>query len=260
MAAAESTQPLVETIDLTKRYGQIVAVDGLTMKVMPGEIYGLLGPNGAGKTTMILMLLGLTEPTSGTARVIGLDPARNALEVKRRVGYLPDAVGFYGRLTGRENLRYTAELNGIPRDEAEPLIAELLERVGLTHAADRPAGGYSRGMLQRLGIADALVKDPAVLILDEPTTAIDPAGVQELLALIRALVAERGVGVLLSSHLLAQVERLCDRVGIFWKGRLLAEGTVADLAAQAGEPSLDLDGAYNRIVAKATEGTHGVAA
>lgn len=253
-------EPLVETVDLTKRYGHIVAVDGLTMRVMPGEIYGLLGPNGAGKTTTILMLLGLTEPTSGTARVIGLDPARRALDVKRRVGYLPDAVGFYGRLTGRENLRYTAELNGIPSDEAEPLIADLLERVGLTHAADRPTAGYSRGMLQRLGIADALVKDPAVLILDEPTTAIDPAGVQELLALIRALVVERGVGVLLSSHLLAQVERLCDRVGIFWKGRLLAEGTVSDLAKQAGDPNLDLDGAYGRIVAKATEGTHGVAA
>lgn len=250
----------METINLSKSYGSIVAVDALSVRLMPGEIYGLLGPNGAGKTTTILMLLGLTTPTSGTARVLGLDPAHRALDVKRRVGYLPDAVGFYGRLTGRENLRYTADLNGIPPDEAEGVIDDLLGRVGLTDAADRPTAGYSRGMLQRLGIADALVKDPAVLILDEPTTSIDPAGVVELLALIRTLVAERGVGVLLSSHLLGQVERLCDRVGIFWRGRLLAEGTVADLAAQAGDPSLDLEAAYGRLVAAATEERDGVAA
>jgi len=257
---AGRVEPLVETIDLTKAYGSITAVDALTLRVLPGEIYGLLGPNGAGKTTTILMLLGLTTPTSGTARVLGLDPAHRALDVKRRVGYLPDAVGFYGRLTGRENLRYTADLNGLPRDEAEAVIDDLLARVGLAGAADRPTSGYSRGMLQRLGIADALVKDPAVLILDEPTTSIDPAGVVELLALIRRLVAERGVGVLLSSHLLGQVERLCDRVGIFWRGRLLAEGTVADLATQAGDPSLDLEAAYGRLVAAATEGRRDVAA
>ena len=261
MTAATETaaEPLVETIELTKRYGDIVAVNELTMRVVPGEIYGLLGPNGAGKTTTILMLLGLTAPTSGSARVLGLDPAHRALDVKRRVGYLPDAVGFYARLTGRENLRYTAALNGIETDEAEAVIDDLLERVGLTEAADRPTGGYSRGMLQRLGIADALVKDPALLILDEPTTSIDPAGVVEMLGLIRGLVAEREVGVLLSSHLLAQVERLCDRVGIFWRGRLLAEGTVAELATRSGDPATDLEGAYGRLVA-AAEGTDGVAA
>jgi ABC-2 type transport system ATP-binding protein len=253
-------EPLVETVDLTKSYGTIVAVDALSFRVTPGEIYGLLGPNGAGKTTTILMLLGLTTPTSGTARVLGLDPAHRALDVKRRVGYLPDAVGFYGRLSGRENLRYTAALNGISRDDAEDVIDDLLIRVGLSDSADRPTAGYSRGMLQRLGIADALVKDPAVLILDEPTTSIDPAGVVELLALIRALVTERGVGVLLSSHLLAQVERLCDRVGIFWRGRLLAEGTVGDLATRAGDPALDLEAAYGRLVTAATEERDGAAA
>lgn len=253
-------QPLVETVELTKAYGSIVAVDSLSLRVLPGEIYGLLGPNGAGKTTTILMLLGLTTPTSGSARVLGLDPAHRALDVKRRVGYLPDAVGFYGRLTGRENLRYTAELNGIHPDEAAGAVDDLLRQVGLADAADRPTAGYSRGMLQRLGIADALVKDPAVLILDEPTTSIDPAGVVELLALIRGLVAERGVGVLLSSHLLGQVERLCDRVGIFWRGRLLAEGSVADLAAKAGDPSLDLEAAYGRLVTAATEERDVVAA
>jgi ABC-2 type transport system ATP-binding protein len=202
-----------------------------------------------------MMLLGLTEPTSGSASVLGLDPTRAALDVKRRVGYLPDAVGFYGRLTGRENLRYTAALNGLAPDEAESVISDLLGQVGLRDVADRPSSGYSRGMLQRLGIADALVKDPALLILDEPTTAIDPAGVAELLALVRRLAAERGVGILLSSHLLAQVERLCDRVGIFWRGRLLAEGTAAELAERAGEPGIDLETTYGRIVSAATEQT-----
>ena len=243
--------PLVETHDLTRRYGPITAVDHLSLRVDPGQIYGLLGPNGAGKTTTIMMLLGLTEPTEGSVRVLGLDPTRDALAVKRRVGYLPDAVGFYGRLTGRENLRYTAELNGLPRDLAESTIEDLLARVGLRAVADRPTAGYSRGMLQRLGIADALVKDPAVLILDEPTTAIDPAGVVEMLALVRQLVDERGVGVLLSSHLLGQVERLCTRVGIFWQGRLLAEGTTQELRRRADEAP-DLEAAYGRIVREAT--------
>ena len=254
-----ASEPLVETVGLTKRYGPITAVDGLSLRVAPGEIYGLLGPNGAGKTTTIMMLLGLTEPSAGQARVLGLDPTRQALAVKRRVGYLPDAVGFYGRLTGRENLRYTAELNGLQPDAAKDTIAVLLDQVGLADAADRPTSGYSRGMLQRLGIADALVKDPAVLILDEPTTAIDPAGVAEMLALIRGLVDERGVGVLLSSHLLGQVERLCSRVGIFWSGRLLAEGTPEELRERAaGAP--DLEAAYGQLVRDATEEANGRAA
>jgi ABC-2 type transport system ATP-binding protein len=241
-------EPLVRTRELTKEYGELVAVDHLTFEVLPGEIYGLLGPNGAGKTTTILMLLGLSEPTSGEARVVGLDPAREPLEVKRRVGYLPDSVGFYGRLSGRQNLRYTARLNGIPAAEADEAIETTLEQVGLADVADRPADTYSRGMLQRLGIADALVKDPAILILDEPTTAIDPAGVAELLDLIRGLIAERGLAVLLSSHLLAQVESLCDRVGIFSRGRLVAQGPVSELATRAGDANLHLDDVYRRLV------------
>ncbi len=153
----------------------------------PGRCSGLLGPNGAGKTTTILMLLGLVEPTSGDIEVLGLDPARNPLEVKSHVGYLPDAVGFYDGLTGRENLRFTAQLNRIGRGEAESRITDLLAEVGLTEAGDNPAGTYSRGMKQRLGIADALIKEPSILILDEPTTSIDPEGVAEMLGLIRAL-------------------------------------------------------------------------
>jgi ABC-2 type transport system ATP-binding protein len=252
--------PLVRTRELTKRYDDVVAVDALSLEVRRGEIYGLLGPNGAGKTTTILMLLGLAEPTSGEARVLGLDPARQPLEVKRQVGYLPDSVGFYGRLTGRENLRYTARLNGLPPADAEVAITELLAQVGLDEAADRPADTYSRGMLQRLGIADALVKNPAVLILDEPTTAIDPTGVADLLALIRSLVADRGIGVLLSSPLLEQVERLCDRIGIYSRGRLVAEGTVAELSRRAGGEALHLDEVYRRLVSsKEAEVTHGAA-
>jgi ABC-2 type transport system ATP-binding protein len=253
-------QPLVEARDLTKRYGDFVAVDHLTFGVAAGEIYGLLGPNGAGKTTTILMLLGLSEPAEGEARVLGLDPARLPLEVKRRVGYLPDSVGFYGRLTGRENLEYTARLNGIAPDAAAPLIDDLLGQVGLPSAADQPTDTYSRGMLQRLGVADALVKGPAVLILDEPTASIDPAGVSELLELIKRLVAERGLAVLLSSHLLGQVERLCDRVGIFSHGRLVAEGSVRELAERAGDRKLGLDEVYRRLAARAEEERDGRAA
>ncbi len=231
---------LVSTRRLTKRYEERVAVDRLDLEVRTGEIFGLLGQNGAGKTTTILMLLGLTEPTSGEARVVGLDPQHSPLEVKRRVGYLPDSVGFYGDLTGRQNLRYTARLNGIPAAEAEARIDGVLEQVGLTDRADTRVDTYSRGMLQRLGIADALVKDPDLLILDEPTTAIDPIGVVEILELLRRLVRERGLAILLSSHLLTQVQSVCDRIGIFHSGRLIAQGTLDDLARRYGSEAGEL--------------------
>jgi ABC-2 type transport system ATP-binding protein len=225
----------IRTRALTKTYGDLVAVDHLDLDVRTGEIFGLLGQNGAGKTTTILMLLGLTEPTSGEAWVVGLDPTRGPLEVKRRVGYMPDSVGFYGDMSGRENLRYTARLNRIEGTEADATIAEVLEQVGLTDRADDRVDTYSRGMLQRLGIADCLVKDPDVLILDEPTTAIDPLGVVEILDLLRRLVRERGLTILLSSHLLNQVQSVCDRIGIFAAGRLIGQGTMADLATRFGD-------------------------
>ena len=228
-----SEAPIVAA-GLTKRYGDLVAVDALDLELRRGEIFGLLGQNGAGKTTTILMLLGLTEPTAGSARVMGLDPARDALRVKRLVGYLPDSVGFYGDLTGRQNLRYTARLNGLRGADGESHIDGALAQVGLATRADDRADTYSRGMLQRLGIADALIKDPQILILDEPTAAIDPIGVVEILQLLRELVRERGVTVLLSSHLLTQVQSVCDRVGIFAAGRLIGLGTVPELAARFG--------------------------
>jgi len=233
--------PPIATRGLTKRYETLTAVDRLDLEVHAGEIFGLLGQNGAGKTTTILMLLGLTEPTEGTARVVGLDPARRPLQVKRRVGYLPDAVGFYGNMTGRQNLRYTARLNGLDRRAAEGQIGAVLEQVGLDDRADTKADTYSRGMLQRLGIADALVKDPAVLILDEPTTSIDPLGVVEILDLLRGLVRERGMAILLSSHLLNQVQSVCDRVGIFAAGRLIGQGSVEELATAFGDDTTHVE-------------------
>ncbi len=220
----------IETRKLTKRYGAKTAVESLDLEVSSGEIFGLLGPNGAGKTTTILMLLGLSEPTEGEALVAGIDPTRQPLQVKRHVGYLPDNVGFYGTLTGRENLRYTAKLNGMGRVEAEARISELLEQAGLADVGGDRVDTYSRGMRQRLGLADALVKSPDIAILDEPTAAIDPTGAAEILALIRSLAHDRGVAVLLSSHLLNQVQSTCDRIGIFVRGRMAACGTVADLA------------------------------
>ncbi len=226
---------------LTKRYGDVLAVDHLNLDVRPGEVFGLLGPNGAGKTTTILMLLGLSEPTDGRAEVAGFDPTRTPLEVKRRVGYLPDEVGFYGGLTGRQNLRYTARLNRLDRRTTEERLTDLLAQVGLADVADRPVDTYSRGMRQRLGLADALVKDPSVVILDEPTTAIDPAGVTEVLALIRSIARDRGAAVLLSSHLLHQVQQVCDRVAIFVSGRIVAQGTMRRLAEQVAADTLQIE-------------------
>jgi ABC-2 type transport system ATP-binding protein len=223
-------RPLIEVEGLVKRYGEREAVAGIDFQVDRGEVFGLLGPNGAGKTTTILTLLGLTEPSEGRVRVCGMDPERDAVAVKRRVGYLPDAVGFYNDLTGRQNLRYTARLNELDEDAAEERIESLLDDVGLGADGDRVVGGYSRGMKQRLGVADAILKEPDVVVLDEPTASIDPAGATEILDLISALAHQRGHAVLLSSHLLNQVQEVCDRVGIFVAGKIVAQGTPEDLA------------------------------
>ena len=223
---------IIETEGLTKRYGELTAVDDLSLSIRRGEVFGLLGPNGAGKTTTTLMLLGLTEPTSGSARIAGFDCTRNPLAVKRIVGYLPDNVGFYGDMTGRENLRFTGRLNGLSGDPLEARIRGLIRRVGLEEAADRRAGTYSRGMRQRLGIADVLIKDPQVIIMDEPTLGIDPEGMRQLLTLIRELSSKDRRTILISSHQLQQVQQVCDRVGIFVKGKLIACGPISELGRQ----------------------------
>ncbi len=237
----------IETKGLTKRYGRLVAVEDLDLEVEQGEVFGILGPNGSGKTTTILMLLGLTDPSAGTVRVLGRDPVREPLSVKRRVGYLPDTVGFYDELSGRENLRYTAALNGMRGPKVEAKIDELLEQMGLLEAADRPVRTYSRGMKQRLGLADVLLKAPELVILDEPTLGLDPHAAHEFLTLIRSL-KEQGITVLLSSHLLHQVQSITDRVGLFRKGRMELVGTVPELAKRV------LGGAYRIRVRAEGEG------
>lgn len=222
---------IIELNALTKKYGALTAVDHLTLTVYRSEIFGLLGPNGAGKTTTILMLLGLSEPTSGKVSVNGLDPTFQPILVKEKVGYLPDEVGFYENLSGLDNLLYTAELNRIDASTAEERARQLLSQVGLTEKARDKVQTYSRGMKQRLGLADILIKDPEVIILDEPTSGIDPEGVRELLSLIKRLSRERNMTVLLSSHHLYQVQQICDRVGLFVEGKLLAAGPIKELAS-----------------------------
>ncbi len=221
---------IIELNDLTKKYGSFIAVDHLNLSIRKGEIFGLLGPNGAGKSTTILMMLGLTEPTFGSVRVCGFDSTVNPVEVKSRVGYLPEDVGFYDNLSGLENLIYTAQLNHIPKKEARLKAEQLLVRVGLSESITKNAGKYSRGMRQRLGLADVLIKNPEVIILDEPTLGIDPAGVKEFLELIITLSKEEGITVLLSSHHLHQIQQVCDRVGLFVSGKLLAEGNIQKLS------------------------------
>lgn len=229
---------IIELERVTKRYPTHTAVDDLTLSIRKGEIFGLLGPNGAGKSTTILMMLGLTEPTSGTVKVCGFDSTRNPIEVKRRTGYLPEDIGFYEDFSGLDNLVYTAKLNGLSDAEARTRASELLARVGLSDAGSKKAGKYSRGMRQRLGLADVLIKGPEVIILDEPTLGIDPKGVEELLTLITQLSREEGLTVLLSSHHLHQVQEICDRVGLFVSGKLLAEGNIQNLSQNlfASEP------------------------
>lgn len=229
--------PIIQTHELTRKYGTFTAVDCVNLEVQAGEVFGLLGPNGAGKTTTILMLLGLTEPTSGTVRVLGMDPARQPLSVKSQVGYMPDQMGFYDELTARQNLAYIARLNGIPAGQVERRVSDALARVGLEKTASKPVRTYSHGMRQRLGLADVLVKQPRLIIMDEPTSGLDPEASHQFLDMIRSL-KEDGITILLSSHLLYQVQAICDRVGLFNQGKMVLEGTVNDLAQRV------LGGAY----------------
>ncbi len=227
-----TTEVLVETKALVKEYGDFVAVDGVDLRLSEGEVYGFLGPNGSGKSTTILMMLGLTEPTEGTVRVCGHDPTRDPIAVKRQVGYLPENLGFYGDLTGRQNLSFTAELNNLDRAEAASRISELLGTVELGDAADQQVAQYSRGMRQRLGLADVLLKQPRVVILDDPTLGLDPTGIEWLLSIIEEMSSQRNIAVFLSSHQLHEVQRVCHRVGIMSHGRIVLEGTVSELTTQ----------------------------
>ncbi len=251
-------ETVIETSKLTKRYGTVTAVDGLDLSLRRGEVFGLLGPNGSGKTTTILMLLGLTKPTSGNVRMLGYDPARNPLQVKARVGYLPDSVGFYDELTAIENLRYIARLNRLSSAEADRRARSALERMGLADVMTHRVGTFSHGMRQRLGMADVLIKQPEVVILDEPTLGLDPEAARSFLDLVHGL-KENGFTVLLSSHLLHQVQAVCERVGLFRKGKMVLQGTVAALAQQVlgGAYRIHLE-ARGRDVGRDLEGIEGV--
>lgn len=230
-ASAATRSSVIEARALTKSYGEVNVVDAINFDIFRGEVFGLLGPNGAGKTTTILMMLGLTEISSGTVSVLGYNPARQPLQVKRRVGYLPDSVGFYDHLTATENLAYTAKLMGLSPAERASRIKSALARVRLSEVADKRVATFSRGMRQRLGLAEIIVKQAEVAILDEPTSGLDPQATLEFLGLIEELKKE-GVTVLLSSHALDQVQRICDRVALFQSGHIVLMGPVTDLARQ----------------------------
>ena len=223
-------QLIIEAEGLTKKYGTQIAVNNLTLQIKEGEVFGFLGPNGAGKTTTLLMFLGLTEPTSGKVRVIGFDSTREPLRVKEKVGYLPENVGFYDDMDARQNLRFIARLNRIPDKVSAKKIDELLQQVGLLEEAKKKVGTYSKGMRQRLGIAEVLIKEPKLIFLDEPTIGLDPDGTNRMLDLIHNLSREKNITIFLSSHLLDQVQRICDRVGIMIKGNLVAIGPIQELA------------------------------
>ena len=228
---------ILEMKGIDKSFPGVHALDHVDLEIRKGEVLALMGENGAGKSTTILMMLGLTEPTSGTVEICGINSTTHPIEVKRRIGYLPEDVGFYDDMTGPENLIYTARLNGIPDKEAKTKAMELMKRVGLEEQLTKKTGKYSRGMRQRLGLADVLIKNPEIIILDEPTSGIDPAGVQEFIELIRWLSREEGLTVLFSSHHLDQVQKVCDRVGLFSNGQLLALIDMAELKDKKQELS-----------------------
>ncbi|HPP06721.1 MAG TPA: ABC transporter ATP-binding protein, partial [Syntrophorhabdaceae bacterium] len=215
---------IIETENLTKVYKGQVAVDHVSFKVYEGEIFGFLGPNGAGKTTLILMLLGLTEPTEGTARVLGIDPVREAIKVKGLIGYMPENMGFYNDLNAIQMLRFMAELNGLPKKVADERIEKALYTVGLENEAKKKIGAYSRGMRQRLGLAELIIKEPKVAFLDEPTLGLDPDATNKMIELIENLSREQRMTIVLCSHFLEMVQKLCTRMGIIIKGRMVAQG------------------------------------
>jgi len=226
------TPKIIETDGLTKIYNGDTAVDHLSFTVSEGEIFGFLGPNGAGKTTTLLMLLGLTEPTSGTVKVLGLDPTRDPIKVKAKVGYLQENMGFYNDLNAVQMLRFVAALNGISGGEADRRIQSALESVGLANESQKKIAAYSRGMRQRLGLAELLIKDSKLAFLDEPTLGLDPDATNRMMELIESLCRDKKMTIVLSSHMLNQVQRLCHRVGIMIKGRMVAQGSMDQLAQE----------------------------
>lgn len=243
------SENIIEAKGLTKVYGQQTAVDGLSFTVKEGEIFGFLGPNGAGKTTTLLMLLGLSQPSGGSVTVCGLDPKRKSKGIKSMVGYLPENVGFYGDLDAVQSLQYIADLNGMNGGGTRDKIDEVLHVVGLSGDRSKKVENFSRGMKQRLGVAEVLLKDPRIMFLDEPTLGLDPDGALRLINLIQSLNRERKITVLLSSHNLYQVQQISHRVGIMINGKMVAEGSLDELAKEKfglGEATYTLEEIYMR--------------
>jgi ABC-2 type transport system ATP-binding protein len=223
---------VIELKNLTKKYGDLTAVDHVNYTVEEGEIFGLLGHNGAGKTTTILMLLGLIPPTEGTAIVNGADIKEDPLQARRNVGLLPENAGFYDNLTAKQNLSFYAELADVPEKVSSDRCEKLIDMVGLGDKRSVKVGAYSRGMKQRLGIAQSLVREPKILILDEPTQGIDPEGTRDLREIIRGLSKERGMTIIFTTHVLYEVNKLCDRVAIMKNGAIAGLGTIPELRRQ----------------------------
>ncbi|KUK41531.1 MAG: Sulfate-transporting ATPase [Clostridia bacterium 62_21] len=237
---------MIRTEKLCKRFGALTAVDGLDLEVQPGELFGFLGPNGAGKTTTIRMLTGLLRPTAGRVFIGGYDVQREPVRAKALLGYVPDEPVVYEKLTGREFLTFMADLYRVDGRRREKRILELLELFGLVDRADDLIQSYSRGMRQKIAVAGALVHDPRVLILDEPTVGLDPRSARVLKDILRALAA-RGVTVFMSTHVLEIAERMCTRVGIIDRGRLIACGTMGELQTGAREASATLEDIFLKL-------------
>lgn len=244
MSAAISIENLTRVFTMPFKRQKVVAVNDLSLEVQPGEVYGLLGPNGSGKSTTLKIVLGLVQPTRGTTRIFGVDSRE--VGSRNEVGFLPENPYFYKYLTGEETLRFYGRLCLLPKAELEEKTEHLLKLVGLEHARHRRIGGYSKGMLQRIGLAQALIQDPKLVVLDEPTAGVDPAGSSEIRDLILEL-KRRGITVLLSSHLLAQVQEICDRVGILSQGCLVREGALADLIAIENQTEIILEDAPKEL-------------
>lgn len=238
IASAISIKGLTKDFSVTLRGVKLRAVDALDLEVAEGQVYGLLGPNGSGKSTTIKIILGLLEATVGEVRVFGV-PAHK-VEARRNVGYLPEAPYFYRYLSGRELVKFYARVCGVPSSKLKARVDEVIDWVGLSGAADRRVGTYSKGMLQRIGLAQALVHDPKLIVLDEPTAGVDPVGSAEMCELIVKL-KQQGKTVLITSHLLAQIEDVCDRVAILDRGKLIVEGSVLDLVGQRDRQALIVD-------------------
>jgi ABC-2 type transport system ATP-binding protein len=249
------TTPAVEIRNLVKdfktsfRREMLRAVDNVSLKIMPGEVYGLIGPNGSGKSTTMKALLGLVAPTSGTCAIFGKDSLK--VDSRNDVGFLPENPYFYKHLSGAETLRFYGKLCGLKGHSLEDRVSELLALVDLEQARDRRIGGYSKGMLQRIGLAQALVQEPRLVILDEPTAGVDPIGSRQIRDLIMTL-RERGITVFLCSHLLEQVQEVCDHVGIIFRGKMVKEGRLDDLIAIEDQTEIILKNASPELISQIT--------